>query len=45
MQDKVLGPNAPLYGRRTEQMHLGPMPFREVSLFYPGASFEESAYR
>lgn len=45
MQDKVLGADAPLYGRRTEQMHLGPMSFREVSLFYPGASFEECAYR
>ena len=45
MQDKVLGADAPLYGRRTEQLHLGPMSFREVSLFYPSASFEERAYR
>ena len=43
MLDKVVGPKAPLYGRRTEMLQLKPMSFKEVSRFYPKASFNDLA--
>lgn len=45
MRDDVLGPHAPLYGRRTEQLRLAPMGFGDVSLFYEEQPFESRAHR
>lgn len=44
MLERVLGSQAPLYGRRTEQIQLKPMSFRDVSLFYGKASFLDLAH-
>lgn len=41
MRDHVMGVKAPLYGRRTYTINLGPMSFADISLFYPKVSFEE----
>ncbi|MFC2173132.1 ATP-binding protein [Acidobacteriota bacterium] len=43
MRDKILGSDAPLYGRRTAQIALKPMSFRDVSIFYGNCSFETQA--
>jgi AAA+ ATPase superfamily predicted ATPase len=43
MLERVIGPKAPLYGRRTEMLQLKPMSFAEVSLFYPKSSFYDLA--
>ncbi len=44
MRERVLGAQAPLYGRRTELIQLKPMSFRDVSLFYGKASFLDLAH-
>jgi len=41
MENEVLGYQAPLYGRRTGQLHLRPMEFPEASLFFPGSSLPD----
>ena len=41
MLEDVLGPKAPLYGRRTYTINLSPMSFFDISLFYTKVSFEE----
>lgn len=43
MLERVMGSKAPLYGRRTEMLQLKPMPFAEVSLFYPKSSYYDQA--
>ncbi|MBW1714823.1 MAG: ATP-binding protein [Deltaproteobacteria bacterium] len=43
MLERIMGPNAPLYGRRTGMLQLKPMAFAEVSLFYPKSSFSDRA--
>ncbi len=35
MEEAVLGYNAPLYGRRTAQYLLNPLPFHDACLFFP----------
>lgn len=41
MEDKVLAYRSPLYGRRTGQWQLNPLPFRHARLFFPGYTLEE----
>ena len=41
METEVLGYRAPLYGRRTGQWKLQPMPFSHVRGFRPGRSFQD----
>jgi len=41
MESFVLDYKAPLYGRRTGQIKLGPLPFRELRSFLPGYSMED----
>ena len=36
MEDRVLSYESPLYGRRTGQIHLQPMDYRETAAFNPG---------
>ncbi len=43
MQEKVLGQEAPLYGRRSEIMQIRSFTFHDISLFYSGSTFEEKA--
>ncbi len=43
MDAAVADPRAPLYGRRTAQLEVQPMSFRDVSGFYPDWSFEQRA--
>jgi len=43
MQEKVLGKDAPLYGRRSEIMQIKPFTFHDISLFYPNSTFEDKA--
>ncbi len=40
METEVLGRKSPLYGRRTGQWKLDPLPFREFIKFFPNAPFE-----
>lgn len=44
MQRKVLGKNAPLYGRRTGSMHLPPFPFSDAKSFAPDIDIETAVY-
>ena len=41
MENEVLGYKSPLYGRRTGQWRVDPMPFEAASLFRKGKSFED----
>jgi AAA+ ATPase superfamily predicted ATPase len=41
MENEVLGYKSPLYGRRTGQWRVDPMPFNAVKLFRQGRSFED----
>jgi len=41
METEVLGYRAPLYGRRTGQWKVQPLPFSEARKFRPGRSFED----
>jgi len=41
MYKEVLTYRAPLYGRRTGQIHLEPMKFKDVIKFFPNKNFEE----
>jgi len=41
MEDEVLSPKSPLYGRRTGQWKLEPFNFRSAKRFFPDHSFEE----
>ena len=43
MDAAVANPRAPLYGRRTAQLEVQPMSFRDVGGFYPDWSFEQRA--
>jgi len=40
MLEKVMGTQAPLYGRRTQNMYFQPMPFNDIALFYDNTHFE-----
>ncbi len=40
MEAEVLGRKSPLYGRRTGQWKVDPLPFKEFVKFFPDASFE-----
>lgn len=44
MERQVLGYQSPLYGRRTAQIKLHPMPHYEAIKFFPQWSFEEKLY-
>lgn len=41
MERETLEARAPLYGRRTGQLRLGPVPFSAVAEFVPGYGFED----
>ena len=41
MEDKVLSPKSPLYGRRTGQWKLEPFDFKSAKDFFPDLSFED----
>ena len=41
MEDHVMHYRAPLYGRRTGQLNLGPLHFRHLKEFFPDYSFED----
>ncbi len=41
MESEALAYTSPLYGRRTGQILLQPLPFMESSKFFPGKSFDE----
>lgn len=43
MEREVLGPKAPLFGRRTAQILLKPFGFREAALFHPAYSIVDQA--
>ncbi|MDR3206315.1 MAG: ATP-binding protein [Candidatus Methanoplasma sp.] len=43
MKRQVLGYESPLYGRRTREMHVRPMNYRESAEFFPGRSPYEAA--
>lgn len=40
METEVLGRKSPLYGRRTGQWKVDPLPFKEFVKFFPNAAFE-----
>ena len=42
METHVLGYKSPLYGRRTGQWKLQPLPFKSLKKAFPGISFEET---
>ena len=42
MEEKVLGPSSPLYGRRTGDWVVQPLAFAEARKFFPGAPLEEA---
>ncbi len=42
MERETLDARAPLYGRRTGQLRLGPLPFDAVRQFVPGYPFEDA---
>ncbi len=41
METEVLGRKSPLYGRRTGQWKVDPLPFKEFAKFFPGMAFEK----
>ncbi len=41
MEKEVLGHKSPLYGRRTAQIHLGPLGFNDQRHFFPDATLQE----
>jgi AAA+ ATPase superfamily predicted ATPase len=41
MESQVLEYKAPLYGRRTGQIHLKELPFKHLNLFFPGYKTED----
>lgn len=43
MEREVLGARSPLFGRRTGQLQLGPLGFREAGRFFPRWSVEDRA--
>ncbi|KPA11024.1 ArsR family transcriptional regulator [Candidatus Magnetomorum sp. HK-1] len=43
MLEKVLGTQAPLYGRRTKTIHFQPMTFHDIALFYQHKKFDDIA--
>lgn len=43
MENQVLGQESPLYGRRTGQIRVEPMDYRETAVFHPELSDEENA--
>lgn len=44
MQKKVMGKNAPLYGRRTGSIHVKPFDFFSMKMFMPATSIEMAIY-
>ena len=45
MLEKVIGTQAPLYGRRTQNLHFQQMSFRDIALFYEQKQFDDLALR
>lgn len=43
MEREVLGQKSPLFGRRTNQIHLQPFDYRQAALFHPGYSVVDRA--
>ena len=43
MENQVLGYQSPLYGRRTGQMKIQALSFKETSLFYPHLGYKQQA--
>ncbi len=43
MQSQVLGYESPLYGRRTAQLHIKALTYREMTAFHPNLSAEQQA--
>jgi len=43
MLEKVMGMQAPLYGRRTQNIHFKQMSFNDIALFYQQKQFEDIA--
>ena len=43
MENQVLGYESPLYGRRTAQLKIKALPYREVTLFNPNLEFTDQA--
>ena len=44
METEVLGYKSPLFGRRTGQLHIKPLNFRDAKKFFPEKSHEEFVY-
>jgi AAA+ ATPase superfamily predicted ATPase len=44
MEKKVLGSKSPLYGRRTGQIILPPLKFKDISGFFPDYSLKDTVY-
>jgi hypothetical protein len=44
MLEKVIGSQAPLYGRRTQNIHFQQMSFNDISLFYKQKQFDNIAH-
>jgi len=44
MEYQVLGYESPLYGRRTAQLRLQSLTYREITAFYPRLKAEEQFY-
>lgn len=44
MEKEVLSSRSPLFGRRTAQIFLQPLPFKELKYFFPQYSKEEQVY-
>ena len=42
MEEETLAYKAPLYGRRTGQLFIKPLPYLEARKFFPGYNFEEA---
>lgn len=43
MENQVLGKESPLYGRRTAQLKIQPLDYRETAVFHPELSNEDNA--
>lgn len=43
MENQVLGYESPLYGRRTAQLKMKALPYKEVALFHPKLGFTDQA--
>ena len=43
MENQVLGYESPLYGRRTGQLKIQPLSYKDITAFYPKLSYSEQA--